>query len=146
MVKPQKEKTKKKLKIQRLKRTQTKKDADLENKNNKSLSDISVQSVKQSFLAAPRGRHQMWNSSPLLKLNKQTNKKRARLLCFEQNVKGCPTHSKFSPGSNLKGGLWTAFLFKVHPCEKHILNIRTHKNWGKLQEKQAEILLSCKQS
>lgn len=61
MVKPQKEKTKKKLKIQRLKRTQTKKDADLENKNNKSLSDISVQSVKQSFLTAPRGRHQMWN-------------------------------------------------------------------------------------
>lgn len=82
MVKPQKEKTKKKLKIQRLKRTQTKKDADLKNKNNKSLSDISVQSVKQSFLAAPRGRHQMWNSSPLLELNKQTKKEH---VCYALN-------------------------------------------------------------
>lgn len=85
MVKPQKEKTKKKLKIQRLKRTQTKKDADLENKNNKSLSDISVQSVKQSFLAAPRGRHQMWNSSPLLELNKQTNKQKKEHVCYALN-------------------------------------------------------------
>lgn len=86
MVKPQKEKTKKKLKIQRLKRTQTKKDADLENKNNKSLSDISVQSVKQSFLAAPRGRHQMWNSSPLLELNKQTKqKKKKEHICYALN-------------------------------------------------------------
>lgn len=87
MVKPQKEKKRKKtLKFQRFKRTQTKKDAGLENKNknNKSLSDISVQSVKQSFLAAPRGRHQIWNSSPLLELNKQTKKKREHV-CYALN-------------------------------------------------------------
>lgn len=80
-------KKKEKTKNPALKQTQTKKDAGLENKNknNKSLSDISVQSVKQSFLAAPRGRHQMWNSSPLLELNKQTNKKNREHVCYALN-------------------------------------------------------------
>ncbi|TNN59211.1 hypothetical protein EYF80_030584 [Liparis tanakae] len=42
---------------------------------------------------------------------------------------GCSTPSKSSPASNFKkGGPWTAFLFRVHPCDKQKSNVRKGQN------------------
>lgn len=77
-------KKKKNLKSSRWNKHITKKGAGLQNENKKSLSDISVPSVKQSFLGAPRGRHQMRNSSPLLELTKTKKKKHWFVMLWTQ--------------------------------------------------------------
>lgn len=138
MMKPQRKREKKtKPKIQQLKRKHNQKDAGLKRKPKSPLQYFCAE-LQAVFLPSPSGLSSMWYSSPSLDLNK-------KLLCFEQNVMGCLTPSRFSPGSNLKVDYGLSSSSKFIPVTNRSQNVRKRAEREERHARNTTILQSCKQ-